>query len=272
MEQSNQLTAEPFTLDGISSSDPDGHVPPDILINGTKGRIPRWANFPQKPLPGEDEDYTELYVCWEQSSKTTEIFNDRYTYINDKPEFEFDLTAEHMIEDGVAEIYYVLVGRNGNPDESPTRKLTIVHALTPTLRPPAFPNADLYGYINCDTDPWVGEKIRVQIVPEAANIFQYEDVCVLIWQGFATLNGSLPVLTPQHTFREIIDGDKPVKGFVIDIPFDPFIRPMFDKHSAIARYTILRRGVPIYASHPGLVKIDRIEPGCPVPCGGGPLK
>lgn len=271
MPQRIQPTASPFTLDGISPTDPDGKVPPDILINGTTGRIPRWANFPQKPNPGDVADYTDLYVYWEQNSTTTEIFSDRYTYVDDKLEFEFSLTAEAMKEDGTAYIYYLLRGENGNPDESPPRKLTIVHALKPTLRGPTFPDANPNGYINCDTVPFVGEKIRIQIIPEAVDIFENLDVCELEFQGFATLNGAPPALTPLHMFRKVIDGDEPAKGFMIDIPFDPYIRPMFDRHSAVATYRILRQGVPIYASHPSLVKIDRIKAGCPEPCGGHPL-
>ncbi|WP_434589034.1 hypothetical protein J3Q09_14790 [Pseudomonas sp. R4-83] len=272
MPQRTRPTALPFTLDGVDASDPDGIVPQEILENGTIGRVPRWANFPQPPAPGDPADYTILYVFWEQNSEIIEIFKETYTYIDDKPEFVFSLTAEHMEKNGIASIYYCLEGRNGNPDPSPPRKLTIVHPPKPTLREPAFPDANINGYINCSTMPRVWEKIRVEIVPETAGIFEELDECVLVWQGFDCLGAGGAPLTPRYTFDKTIIGDESVKGFIIDIPFDPYIRPMVDNDSATASYTIFRRGVPVHVSHRGLVKIDRVRVGEPEPCGGYPLK
>lgn len=75
MPQPNQqITATPLKVDGVSDLDPEGRIPLQQLINGTTGRIQRWANFPA--LPG---DYSVLYVYWRQNNAETEIFKETYT-------------------------------------------------------------------------------------------------------------------------------------------------------------------------------------------------
>ncbi|WP_085657002.1 hypothetical protein [Pseudomonas sp. B11(2017)] len=258
----NQITAAPLTIDGVSELDPDGHIPRDVLIAGTIGRIPRWPNFPADP-----DDFTILRVYWRQDGATDEIFTATYTQADDRPEFTFPITPEQMSVDGTAVIYYELEGFNGNLDPSPERKLTIDHELAPTLRAPEFPDVNFYGYINCSSAPPVWERIRVKILSEP--VFLNGDECVLQWQGFDSLNGSPPVLTPVHEFRRTLSPADVSNGFVIDIPFDPYVRPMVDNDSALAQYTLFRAGVSFRKSRKGLVKIDRTLPGSP-PCGGEP--
>ena len=103
MPQPNQqITAAPLRVDGVSDLDPDGRIPLQQLINGTTGRIQRWANFPAPPAPGQPADYTILYVYWRQNNVETEIFKETYTHVDDKPEFTFPLTPQQMITDGTA--------------------------------------------------------------------------------------------------------------------------------------------------------------------------
>lgn len=266
MSQPNeQITAAPVRIDGVSDHDLEGRIPLEQLINGTTGRIPRWPNFPGPPAPGEPADYTILYVYWMQNNVVTEIFKQTYTYVDDRPEFTFPLTPQQMSVDGPAVLHYLLEGRNGNPDRSPDRKLTIDHTLPSTLREPEFPDVNPNGYLNCDSSPPIWEKVRIEILPES--IFRHLDECVLQWQGFSTLNGAPPALTPVYEFRKTISGSEVTDGFIMEIPFDPYVRPMVENDSGIAQYIICRNSVPVGKSHKGLVKIDRTIPGKP-PCGG----
>jgi hypothetical protein len=268
MPRANQkITAADLTIDGVSSADPDGQIPADILIKGTTGRIPRWVNFPAPPAPGQPADYTNLYVYWKQNGVETEIFRATYTHVDDRPEFTFPITAQQMSVDGVAYIYYVLEGDSGNEDPSAERKLTIDHAVLPTLAEPQFPDATIHGYLNCTSDKPVFEGVRIKIQPDS--VFAALDECVLTWQGFDSLNGSGAALTPEHEFRQVISQDDADNGFIVFIPFNPYVRPMFDNDSAIAQYKLYRGGVAIGSSDKGLVKIDRIVSGG-TPCGGPP--
>jgi hypothetical protein len=268
MPRSNeQVTAAGLRIDGVSESDPAGRIPWEQLINGTTIRIPRWDRFPDRP-----GRFTILHIYWTQNSVEEEIYTQTYTQVDDKPEFTFPLTPQRMSVDGAAFIHYVLEGFDGNKDPSPIKTLTIDHTFVPSLKSPGFPDASIWGYINCTPrypeSPPVWEKIRLQISAEL--IFREFDEFVLEWQGFSTLNGSPPALTPLHELRRTLSESDAENGFVFDIPFDPYVRPMFDNDSGIARYTIVRSGVPVAKSYDGLVKIDRIISGESIPCGGAP--
>jgi len=257
-----QITAQPLRIDGVSDQDPEGKIPLEQLINGTTGRIPRWADFPDQP--GE---YTDLVVFWVQPNDR-EIYRNRYTPADDRPEFTFLITPQDMSVDGIAYIHYLLTKHDGNTDPSPVRRLTIDHTpvLVPTLAEPTFPDSNLWGYLNCTSPVPIWEKVRVAIAPES--IFSGQDECVLEWQGFDTLNGSLPALTPVYEFRKTLTSSEAVNGFVMEIPFVPYVKPMVNNDSGIAQYTIYRNRIPIAKSYKGLVKIDRVIPGEEMPCGG----
>ncbi|SFY27638.1 MULTISPECIES: hypothetical protein [unclassified Pseudomonas] len=262
MSQSNEhITAAPLRIDGVSDLDP-ARIPRDVLVNGTMGRATRPPGFPQIP----NEQIT-LTVYWEQANhpSQTVIFQRTYTSSEDQPEFTFPITPQHMSVDGTAVIQYVWMA--DNPDPSPRRTLIIDHTLAPTLQEPHYPDKNaLNGFINCDTVPPIWEKIRIQIKPES--IFEEFDVCVLEWQGFETLNGQPPALTPVHEFRKTLSRDEALNGFIIEIPFDPYIRPMKDYDSGAAQYTIFRNTIAIAKSERGVVRLDRMIPGQDEPCGG----
>ncbi|MDU9023265.1 hypothetical protein LOY64_18655 [Pseudomonas corrugata] len=258
MPQFNEQTkAAPLLIDGIANTEP-ARVPRDVLFNGTTGRVPRPLGFPTQP--GED---IKLTVYWEQPNKT-EIFQRTYTSADSQPEFPFPITPQQMSVDGQAIIYYEWLA--DNPDNSPRRTLIIDHTLVPTLEEPDFPDRNLYGYLNCSSSPPIWEKIRVQIGPES--VFEELDECVLEWQGFGTLNGAPPALTPLYEFRKILTRDEALNGFIMEIPFDPYVKPMMNNDSGRAQYTIIRNNVPIAKSKAEVVKIDRIIPGQDEPCGG----
>lgn len=264
-EATQKIIAAALTIDGVSDTDPDGLIPADKLLTGTTGRIPRWLNFPAPPAPGQPADYTKLYVYWRQNGVDTLIFSATYTHVDDRPEFTFPITPQQMSVNGVAYIYYVLEGVSGNEDPSPERKLTVDHSVVPTFAEPQFPDATIFGYLNCTSVKPVFEGVRVSIRPE--NGFAVLDECVLIWQGFENLNGTGDELTPPHEFRRVINQADVDNGFIMLIPFDPYVRPMVDDDSATARYTMYRAGVRLGVSFKGLVKIDRTLPGGTL-CGG----
>lgn len=257
-----QITAVILRIDGVSDQDQEGRIPLEQLTNGTTGRIPRWVNFPVQP--GE---YTDLFVFWRQPNDLT-IFDRRYFPADDRPEFTFSITPQVMSTDGVAYIHYLLVKHDGNLDPSPLRKLTIDHTPAPTLAEPTFPDANLWGYLNCTSPVPIWQKVRVEIKPES--IFSGQDECVLEWQGFSTLNGSPPALTPVYEFRKIISDSEAINGFVMEIPFVPYVKPMVDSDSGVARYAMYRNGALRGRSKAGVVKIDRVIPGEEEPCGGFP--
>ncbi|TWC17616.1 hypothetical protein FBY06_1176 [Pseudomonas sp. SJZ085] len=261
MPQPNeQITALPLRIDGVDDQDPEGWIPLEQLTNGTIGRIPRWADFPD--TTGQ---YTDLFVYWAQPNDR-EIYQRRYLPADDRPEFTFPISPQDMSVDGIAYIHYLLIKHDGNKDPSPKRKLTIDHTPAPTLTAPKFPDSNLWGYLNCSSPVPIWEKVRVEILPES--IFRGQDECVLQWQGFDTLNGSPPALTPVYEFRKTLSDSEAINGFIMEIPFVPYVRPMVDSDSGVAQYTIYRNGIPKGRSGKGLVKIDRIIPGEEQPCGG----
>lgn len=265
MPPDQQITAVALKIDGVSDLDPEGYVPSDILIDGTLIRIPRWSRFPPPPAPGEAAKYTILHIYWQQNNAETEIVTKTYTYVDDQPEFTFPLTPQQMSSNGTAFIRYVLEGFDGNDDPSPVKKLTILHA---SLSAPVCPDVDIWNTLHCYSDPPVSEKIRVRVNPES--VFAPFDDFVIEWQGFATRDGKPPALTQLFKFNKKIDANEAVTGFVFDVLFDPYIRPMFDNHSGRARYIIFRNGTPIYKSSDVVVLIHRKIAGEPVPCGGYP--
>ncbi|QXH97767.1 hypothetical protein HV782_014320 [Pseudomonas monsensis] len=265
-----QVTAAGLRIDGVSESDPTGRIPLEQLINGTTVRIPRWDRFPVAPVPGEPITFSILRLYWTQKGNKDLIFEKTYTYLDDQPEFTIPLTPEQMSIDGTASIHYVLEGYDGNYDDSPIKNLTIDHTISPSLEAPFFPDADFWGYISCipfyPDSPPIWEEIRLIIYAES--IFEENDKLVLQWQGFSTLNGKPPELTPLHEFSKTLTKVEAENGFIFDLPFDPYVKPMFNNHSGIARYTIFRNNVPIARSYNGLVKIDRTVSGEEEPCGG----
>lgn len=265
MSQPNeQVTAAPLRIDGVSDLDPEGHIPLEQLTNGTTIRIPRWPRFPGPPDPGEAPHFSILYIYWNQNSVETLLYERTYTYVDDRPEFTFPLTAQQMSAEGTALIYYVLEGYDGNYDRSDRRQLTIRHA---RLNPPEFPSATLNGYLNCDTLPPIWEKILIGILPET--VFRERDELILEWQGFATLNGEPPELTPKYEIPKTLSVNDASKGFIMEIPFVPYVKPMVDEDSAVAQYRLVRNGIVVARSEKGYVKIDRKLSGSP-PCGGWP--
>lgn len=245
-------------FEGVDPQDPAGTLPPDAKQNGIVCIIDRWPAFPIDARIDRVEIFivgNPNFVAWGE-----------YGAADNAPEFRIRVGPAALPDLATFEIYYTV--RSVNLTTSLPRRLTFAIVVPPqVLKEPTFPDASLWGYINCSKnnpqDPdslYVWEGIRI-LVP-FDNRFQLLDVIELVWQGWDSLNGSGTALTPEVTFTgTVTDVTNKQPVAIVVRPFVPHIEPMRDKNSATASYFLLRNGVPIFSSFTGLVKIDRVIPG-----------
>lgn len=157
---------------------------------------------------------------------------------------------------------YKVRDRAGNETDSFSRETPAAVALKPLpggdLPEPDFPEADIYGYINCNNEPWNGITVRVTFV---RNLFEYQDQITLYWQGYHTLNGHDPIAGTEGVFARTVSVKNVTDGY-LDIlvePFIPHIEPILEG-SALATYRLTKVGGQSGASYEGLVKINRKLP------------
>jgi hypothetical protein len=126
------------------------------------------------------------------------------------------------------------------------------------LPEPEFPEADIYGYINCDDQPWNGIVVRVAFV---RNLFEYQDQITLYWQGYRTFNGGDPIAGTEGVFARTVSAQNLTDGYmdVVVEPFIPHIEPIIEG-SALATYRLTKVSGQSGASYEGLVKINRQLP------------
>lgn len=125
---------------------------------------------------------------------------------------------------------------------------------------PEFPDANIWGYYNCEHEPKVWEGVRVRIPLNTG--FAVGDSIVLLWEGFRTLNGVDPIPGTKRVFEDKVRPDHLVNGF-LDIrvqPYEGFL-DLIEFGSATARYLRVNAGGQHGASRVNLVKIDRQLPG-----------
>jgi hypothetical protein len=257
----NSVSADPIsTLD---------YAPPDVVevdanwvvldIAHQKGLtviVPRWG------APSPDGMPNDLYVYLNDG----EVFHDSYLSPLTQPEFRPVIAPRFFAADGTYRLTYETV-TNGNLAYSGFREL-IVRRLPVILLPePSFPTANLWGYLNCLTEPpmWV---VVIVLIPLPIKIHWREgDELHLSWSGYKSLNGSGMSLF-SHTVVETLmaqDVDDDYEFRITD--FKKFIEPLEKNASVLAAYSIFRKGVLIAKSSPGLVKIDRAIPGESYYCG-----
>lgn len=260
---SSPLLAEPPTVDDVPDSDPDGNVPAKVLINGGTARVPRWPNYADQP-----EKSDELTVYWVQGGITTPI----YKQVKDGPiteiEFEIPLDASFFSNDGIAFLYYsarAVKPFPGNKVDSYEKKLTIDRSIIPlpVLLEPIFPDATIWGYLNCDTGRPIWDGIFVLIPFQG---FKKGDICESVWKGFSVLNADEDYYVDgtlgEFSYTLTEEDERNVEGFELPpIPFVPHSKPLIDKCSGSVVYKIKRGGDYIGESEVGYVKIDRIKSG-----------
>lgn len=245
--------AKPLSVEGVDDNDIEGHVPRDILQNGTRIVIPYWI----EPVAND-----ELWVMLLQDGVEHRLYTVFYPVPLTVDFLYFDLTPQHLANDGIAYIYYkIWKGSGGTEDDSKERKLTIDHTPLLTLDEPTFPNATYWGYLNNQTVPPLTSGATVAI-PPLTNVALPGDVAKIYWQGYSSLNGSgAPVAGTYGVWeRELFEQDIN-NGFEIVVPFQPNISPLIDNDSATVTYQLFRGGGLFAESKKGLVKIDRVTPG-----------
>lgn len=253
------VLAEALSVEGVDDNDPDGHVPRDLLISGTRIVIPYWLG----PLPND-----LLWVMIRQNGSERKLYTVTYPTPLTVPFLYFNLTPQDLAVDGVAFVYYQLwKGGGGNNDDSPERQLTIDHTPLVHLPEPSFLNATLWGYWNNNTVPPLtsGGTVRMSSL---ANIALSGDIAVFNWRGYSSLNGSGPEVTAAYgRWEKQLSSTDITNGFNLVVPYNNHISILFDNDSAVVVCELLRGGRVIAESEKGLVKIDQVTPGQNGPSG-----
>jgi hypothetical protein len=251
------VLAKPLTVEGVDDNDLEGHVSRDILQLGTKIVIPYW------PAP---EPKDELWIIWVQNGQETNLYEKLYPVPLSDVFLYFDLTPQHLKNDGVAHLYYKIWKASGGIDDpSPKRQLTIDHTPLIILDEPSFPQANDWGYLNNRSDPPMtsGATIRV---PSLTNIALPGDQAKVQWQGYSSLNGSGPPVPGTFgVWERTLQVQDIANGFDLVVPFESYISRLFNNDSAVVVYQIFQGGRLVAESSEGVVKIDRATSG-----GSGP--
>jgi hypothetical protein len=247
------VLAAPLRVEGVDDNDLDGLVPRDILVNGTRIVIPRWLDT------GAND---ELMVFWTQNAVETIIFEQSYPDGVIEPYVYVTLTSQQMAIEGVAHVHYLIWKRGGgNPDESPSRKLTIDRTPLLTFPEPLAVHATLWGYLNNNTIPPLTSGATLRIRP-LSTIALPGDVALITWRGYQTINGSGPeVVEAFGRWSKLLSNIDITNGFSYVVPFRDHISLLFDNDSAVVRCQLSRGNKMIAESEKGLVKIDRVIPG-----------
>ncbi|MDD2034455.1 hypothetical protein T3A99_14110 [Pseudomonas sp. N-137] len=251
--ENSEVMAKPLSVEGINDNDLEGHVPREILQRGTRIVIPYWID----PRPND-----ELWIIWLQNGLEDRLYTVFYPVPLAVDFLYFDLTSQHLAKDGVAYVYYnIWKGAGGTDDPSPRRQLTIDHTPLIILAEPTFPHANLWGYLNNNSVPPLTSGATVAI-PSLTNIALPGDQVKVQWQGYSSLNGSGPPVSGTYgVWERILQAPDISAGFDLVVPFQPNIRPLIDKDSAVVVYQLFHGGRLVAESRKGLVKIDRVTPG-----------
>ena len=251
--------ALPLSVEGIADSDTQGHVPRNILINGTRIVIPYWS---------QPEEKDQLLIFIVRDGIETTLYDITYPNPLNVPFLYFDLTPQHLATDGVVFLYYMIwKGSGGNDDPSPKRQLTIDHTPLLTLPEPVFAHATLWGYLNNSTKPPLtsGATVRMSAF---TTIAAPGDIARIHWRGYSTLNGSGPEVPGTYgVWDKPLSATDIANGFDHVVPYLPHIISLFDNDSAVVVCQLLRGGRLIAESSKALVKIDQVTPGESGPSG-----
>lgn len=226
-------------------------------------------------LDAEDGDVVDLY--WSQNNPPTSsvVASVKVTQAQiDAADIRIILPGSAVRaadQDGNFYATYKVRDIAGNETGVFSRETAVTVALKPLpggdLPEPEFPEADLYGYLNCDSAPWNGVKVRIVFV---RNLFEYQDQITLYWQGYHTLNGRDPIAGTEGVFAKTVTAQSLTDGY-LDIlvePFIPHIEPIIEG-SALATYRLTKVSGQSGASYDGLVKINRRLPSGEL-CGPAP--
>ena len=262
---SNEILAyDPPKVKGVADDDQEGYIPPELLQKGIEVVVPIW------PVQSPDGNTDTLIVHAAGSGNRPFEWKQSYVTPINVVEFTIPIGPEYLIIDGVVDVTYQTRNYLGNPADSLPRKLTIVHApISENLPEVDFPAKNDGGYLNCESEPpiWSGVEVKVPPLPSFCKV---GDVCRVEWVGYLSPNGSGDAITDTYKrIDKMLLSDLEIeKGFSVTIePFIPHLEPMKNKASAIANYSIYRGAKLLGTSTEGMVRIDRVIPGEPLPCG-----
>jgi hypothetical protein len=159
-------------------------------------------------------------------------------------------------------VYYTT--SNGvNLQQSRVTTVKVMVVTLDDLPEPDFPDADKWGYINCDDNPWDGIKHKITFIN---NRFAKGDVITLYWQGYRNFNNTDPIPETYGEFEHEVNDADIINGFTIItvLPYRPYIEPILEGAGG-AFYTLTKRDGQFGTSPTGIVKITRVRPGSP-PC------
>jgi hypothetical protein len=263
--KSGGILAAPLIVEGVGTG---GVLPPEASVVGARLLIPMWAN---PSIEFGKSDLLEIWVLQPGDLDEVQFYSTAFP-VPVQPPPVITLPAQYLQRDGEIRLRYrVTAGDSDNPDTSIPQVFIVNRSPPVNLEEPTFPSATLWGYLNCDSQPKLWERVVVH-VPAQPGRFEMGDNCALDWEGFNSLNGTAPIadtalrLTKSLTQEEASSA----QGFDFVLgsdKYEKYIKPMERNASATASYTLYRNGVGLGKSALGLVKIDRIVPGQSVPCG-----
>ncbi|TMU70950.1 hypothetical protein FGA82_27515 [Pseudomonas fluorescens] len=236
--------------------DASGVILPIAHQNGLTVIVPRW------PFPAPVGSPNFLYIYLDEK----EVFQQNYPSPLTEPDYRPIIAPEFFAVDGTYRLHYETI-TDGNPAYSGDKFLIVRRKPPVVLDEPVFPSANIWGYLNCTSTPLLWERVIVRIPVPTSIEWREDDEVRLGWVGYASLNGSGPALF-THELKKTLIRQEVVTGFdfwIVD--YEQYVKPLEKNASALAVYSIFRNGVPIAASSPGLVKIDRKIPGEDYACG-----
>lgn len=250
--------ARAFTVEGVDPNDPTPQLPPDASTNGVYLNIPLWESPSQEV---GKSDLLEIWVLEPGVAFETLFYSNSFPVPITIPA-RFHLPPQYLQREGEISLRYrVTMGDTGNPDTSLPQRFTLRRQVPTNLAEPLFPNATLWGYLNCKTVPPMWEEIRV-LIPSQAGKFERDDECLLDWESFRSLNGIGAIPNTSTRFTKRLTEQEAANGFsFVLMQYDRLIGPIEGLGSALVNYSLYRNNVPVGKSAVGLVKIDRVIPG-----------
>lgn len=258
------VLASRFTVEGVDPNDPEALLPPDASTNGVYLNIPLWE-FPSEGVG--KSDLLEIWVLEPGVTVETLFYSNSFLVPVTIPP-RFHLPAQYLQRVGEISLRYrVTLGDNGNEDTSLPQRFTLRRLVPINLKEPVFPNATLWGYLNCKTMPPMWQRIQV-FIPRQPGKFKGGDQCFLDWESFRKLNGVDAIPNTFTRFTKRLTEQEAVDGFYfILMRYNRLIKPIDGLGSALVRYSLYRNNVPMGKSAAGLVKIDRVISGESAFCG-----
>lgn len=144
-----------------------------------------------------------------------------------------------------------------NQQQSPNTYVKVMVVTIDDLPEPDFPDADIWGYINCDDNPWDGIRNEITFIN---NRFDAGDVITLFWQGYRNFNDTDPIPETYGEFEYEIKTTDITRGSAIItvLPYSPHIEPIIEGAGG-AHYTLTKKDGQFGTSPTGIVKIIRLR-------------